>query len=61
MDQFDLFNTQDHTPSKHDVITPISFAEPMDHPFVSEAETHKGTIWAFARAEATRLWDSSTF
>ena len=60
MDQFDLLNTQDHTPSTHDIITPVSFAEPADHPVVTEAETHEGTVWAFARAEATRLWDKPT-
>ena len=55
MDQIDLFNTQDHTPSTHDIITPVSFAGPADHPVVTEAETHEGTVWAFARAEANCL------
>ena len=59
MDQIDLFTTQDHTPTTHD-ITPVSTFEPADHPVVIEAETHEGTVWAFARAEATRLWDKPT-
>ena len=59
MDQIDLFTTQDHTPTTHD-ITPVSFAEPAEHAVVTEAETHEGTVWTFARAEATRLWDKPT-
>ena len=59
MDQFDLLNAEDTTPTTND-ITPVSFAEPADHPVVTEAETHEGTVWAFAKAEATRLWDKPT-
>lgn len=59
MDQFDLFTTQDHTPSTHDA-TPASYIEPADHPVAIEAEAHEGTVWAFAQREATRLWDRPT-
>ena len=59
MDQFDLFAAEDTTPTTHD-ITPVSFAEPEEHPVVTEAETHEGTVWAFAKAEATRLWEADT-
>ena len=59
MDQFDLFAAEDTTPTTHD-ITPVSTFEPADHPVVIEAETHEGTVWAFARAEMTRLWDKPT-
>ena len=63
MDQFDLFAAEDTTPNTHDNthdITPVSTFEPADHPVVIEAETHEGTVWAFARAEMTRLWDKPT-
>ena len=66
MDQFDLFTTQDHTPSTHEDtpsthdVTPTSYVEPAEHPVVVEAEAHEGTVWAFAQREACRLWDKPT-